>query len=100
MRAHYTSADPLLALRPHRSKPQWHNLILLALALTIGRAFVLWQLAVAVLLPIRLGSCYQRLKRLLRWRGVDLGGPQAGLAALGAGALRRAGPAAAPVDRL
>jgi hypothetical protein len=72
MRAHYTSADPLLALRPHLSKPQWHNLVLLVLALTIGRAFVLWQLAVAVLLPIRLESCYQRLKRLLRWRGVDL----------------------------
>lgn len=72
MQSHYTSSDPLLALRPVLSKPPWHNLVLLVLALCIGRAFVLWQLAVAVLLPIRLESCYQRLKRLLRWRGVDV----------------------------
>ena len=35
-------------------------------ALGIARCCVAWQLAVAVLLPLRVESCYQRLKRLLR----------------------------------
>jgi hypothetical protein len=40
------------------------------LALSLAHTFILWQVAVAVLLPIRVESCYQRLKRLLGWKGV------------------------------
>jgi hypothetical protein len=61
------SVDPLLALRPGLSKPRWHNLVLLVLALSIARTLVLWQVAVAVILPLRVDSAYQRLKRLLAW---------------------------------
>src|SRR5436190_7905043 len=61
--------DPLLAMRPHLTKPRWHNLVLLVLALAVARSFVGWRIAVAVILPIRLESAYQRLKRLLGWPG-------------------------------
>src|SRR4051812_26527760 len=71
MRPYCSNEDPLLALRPCLSKPRWQNLVLLVLALTLAHTFILWQVAVAVLLPIRLESCYQRLKRMLGWSGVD-----------------------------
>jgi hypothetical protein len=71
MRSHYSSDDPLVVLRSCLSKPCWHNLILLVLALTLVRSCILWQVAVAVILPIRLESCYQRLKRLLACTGID-----------------------------
>ena len=71
MRPYCSTEDPLLALRPCLSKPRWQNLVLLVLALTLAHTFVLWQVAVAVLLPLRLESCYQRLKRLRGWTGVD-----------------------------
>jgi hypothetical protein len=72
MQPHYSSSgDPLLALRPCLSKPRWHNLVLLVLALSLARTFTLWQLAVAVLLPVRLESCYQRLQRMLAWAPID-----------------------------
>src|SRR5262249_14594038 len=72
VRSHYKGQDPLLALRPCLSKPRWHNLVLLVAAISVARCCITWQLAVAVLLPVRLESCYQRLKRLLGWPGLDL----------------------------
>lgn len=69
--SHSTSADPLCALQPLLSKPRWHNLVLLVLALGLTRTLILWQMAVAVLLPIRVESGYQRLKRLLAWLNGD-----------------------------
>jgi hypothetical protein len=70
-RAHYTGEDPLVALRGCLSKPRWQNLVLLVLAVSLARVCILWQVAVAVLLPVRLESCYQRLKRMLGWAGLD-----------------------------
>ncbi len=52
-------------LRPHFSKARWQNVLLLVLALQLGRTLTLWRLAVSVMLPIRVESCYQRLKRLV-----------------------------------
>src|ERR1051325_9552820 len=63
--SHYNGQDPLAAPRPCLAKPRWHNLVLLVVALGIARCCIAWQLAVAVLLPIRVESCYQRVKRLL-----------------------------------
>lgn len=62
---HYTGQDPLAALRGSLPKPRWHTLVLLVVAIGIARCCIAWQLAVAVLLPIRVESCYQRVKRLL-----------------------------------
>jgi hypothetical protein len=67
MRSYYTPADPLLALRPHLSKAGFQNLVLFVLALSVARTFIGWRIAVAVILPIRVESAYQRLKRLLAW---------------------------------
>src|SRR5689334_2968911 len=68
MHGYSSNPDPLVALRPCLSKPRWHNLVLLVLALSIAHTFVVWQVAVAVILPIRVESAYQRLKRLLGWK--------------------------------
>jgi hypothetical protein len=57
----------LVALRPHLSKSRWQNLVLFVLALSVARTFIGWRIAVAVILPIRVESAYQRLKRLLAW---------------------------------
>lgn len=69
MQLEYTQ-DPLLApLRQRLSKPKWHNLLLLVLAIQLGRTFITWRLALFVLLPISSASCYRRLARFLSWRG-------------------------------
>ena len=67
MHPHYTQNDPLLALRPHLSKPRWVSVVLLVLALPVVQSCIVWKIAVAVFLPIRVESAYQRLKRLLGW---------------------------------
>lgn len=71
MHPHSSNEDPLVALQSCLPRPRWHNLVLLVLALSLARTFTLWQVAVAVILPVRVESCYQRLKRMLRWPGVD-----------------------------
>jgi hypothetical protein len=54
-----------LVLRKRLTKTQFENFVLLMLAKTLGRSFILWQLAVSVTLPISVEAAYQRLKRLL-----------------------------------
>src|SRR5207249_1721398 len=54
-------------LRRHLTKPQWHNLIALVLAVQLARTLVLRQLALLLLWSIFSTSCYRRLSRLLSW---------------------------------
>src|SRR5262249_30611558 len=58
--------DLLQALRSKLSKTQFENLMLLVLTLAVGRTFVLWHLAVSVIVPISVEAAYKRLQRLAR----------------------------------
>jgi hypothetical protein len=58
--------DPLLdPLRRRLTKAQWHNLVVLIVAVQLGRTFIQRQLALFFLCTISTASCYRRLERLL-----------------------------------
>ena len=69
MQYQYTLDALLAPLRQRLSKPQWQNLLLLVLAVQLGRTLIAWQLSLFVLVPIGSASCYRRLERFFSWKG-------------------------------
>jgi DDE family transposase len=67
MHAHYTPDPLLVPLQRHLTKPQWHNLLALVLAVQLARTLVQRQLALYLVWMITTESCYRRLERILAW---------------------------------
>ena len=68
MPSQYT-ADPLLdPLCRLLHRPRWQLLVVMVLAIQLGRTLVLRQLALFLLLPISSASCYRRLEAFLAWK--------------------------------
>ncbi len=69
MQDQYTPSPLLEPLRRQLPKRNWQNLVLLVLAVQLGRTLVGWQLSLFFLVPISSASCYRRLERFLSWKG-------------------------------
>ena len=69
MHDQYTPSPLRAPLRRGLPKCSWQNLVLLVLAVQLGRTLVGGQLCLFLLLPISSASCYRRLERFLSWRG-------------------------------
>jgi hypothetical protein len=69
MQYQFTHDTLLSPLRKRLSQPQWQNLLLLLLAVQLGRTLIGWQLALFWLVPISSASCYRRLERFFSWKG-------------------------------
>lgn len=69
MQDQYTPAALLQPLRRQLGPVAYRNLLLLVLAVQLGRTFLVWQLSLFVLVPISSASCYRRLERFLSWPG-------------------------------
>jgi len=68
MQYEYTPNGLLEPLRRGLTKPKWQNLLVLVIAVQLGRTLVLRQLSLFLLLRISSASCYRRLERLLAWK--------------------------------
>jgi len=67
MHPHDNTERLLAPLRRHLSKPQWHNLLALVVAIQLARTLIQRQLALYLLWAISSDACYRRLERLLAW---------------------------------
>jgi hypothetical protein len=56
----------LLPLRRSLTRPQWHNLVALIVAVQLGRTLVLHPLSLYLVWVITSASCYRRLERFLK----------------------------------
>jgi hypothetical protein len=67
MDCHDNTERLLAPLRRHLTKPQWHNLLALVVALQLARTLIQRQLALYLLWAISSDACYRRLERMLGW---------------------------------